>query len=32
MAKHSKVLDRYRLAMRLEGVLDTPYPAYVEVP
>ncbi len=26
MAKHSKVLDRYRLAMRLEGVLDTPYP------
>jgi hypothetical protein len=32
MAKHSKVLDRYRLAMRLEGVLDTSYPAYVEVP
>ncbi|RTG92563.1 hypothetical protein CSW39_02255 [Thermus scotoductus] len=32
MAKRSKVLDRYRLAMRLEGVLDTPYPAYVEVP
>lgn len=32
VAKHSKVLDRYRLAMRLEGVLDTPYPAYVEVP
>lgn len=32
MAKRSKVLDRYRLAMRLEGVLDTPYAAYVEVP
>jgi hypothetical protein len=32
IAKHSKVLDRYRLAMRLEGVLDTNYPAYVEVP
>ncbi|MDM7324910.1 MAG: hypothetical protein P3W93_008030 [Thermus sp.] len=32
VAKHSKVLDRYRLAMRLEGVLDTHYPAYVEVP
>lgn len=32
IAKHSKVLDRYRLAMRLEGVLDTPYPSYVEVP
>ena len=32
VAKHSKVLDRYRLAMRLEGILDTSYPAYVEVP
>lgn len=32
VAKHSKVLDRYRLAMHLEGVLTTPYPAYVEVP
>ncbi|AFV76345.1 hypothetical protein Theos_1308 [Thermus oshimai JL-2] len=32
VAKRSKVLDRYRLAMRLEGVLDTSYPAYVEVP
>lgn len=32
IAKHSKVLDRYRLAMRLERVLDTTYPAYVEVP
>ncbi len=32
VAKRSKVLDRYRLAMRLEGVLNTSYPAYVEVP
>ena len=32
VAKHSKVLDRYRLAMALEHVLDTPYPAYVEIP
>ncbi|MCM8748930.1 hypothetical protein NET02_07235 [Thermomicrobiaceae bacterium CFH 74404] len=32
LAKHSKVLDRYRLAMALEGVLTCPYPAYVEVP
>ena len=32
VAKHSKVLDRYRLAMFLENVLATPYPAYVEVP
>jgi hypothetical protein len=32
MAKHSKVLSRYRLAMALEGVLQTGYPAYVEVP
>ncbi len=32
MAKHSKVLARYRLAMALEGVLATTYPAYVEVP
>jgi hypothetical protein len=32
MAKHSKVLDRYRLAMALEGILTTEYPAYVEVP
>lgn len=32
LAKHSKVLDRYRLAMALEGVLSCPYPAYVEVP
>jgi len=32
VAKHSKVLSRYRLAMALEGVLQTDYPAYVEIP
>jgi hypothetical protein len=32
VAKHSKVLSRYRLAMALEGVLQTDYPAYAEVP
>jgi hypothetical protein len=32
LAKHSKVLSRYRLAMALEGVLQTDYSAYVEVP
>jgi len=32
LAKHSKVLDRYRLAMALEGVMSVNYPAYVEVP
>lgn len=32
IAKHSKVLARYRLAMALEGILGTDYPAYVEVP
>lgn len=32
VAKHSKVLTRYRLAMSLEDVLQTDYPAYVEVP
>lgn len=32
VAKHSKVLSRYRFAMALEGVLQTDYPAYVEVP
>ena len=32
VAKHSKVLSRYRLAMALEGVLQVDYPAYVEVP
>lgn len=32
IAKHSKVLSRYRLAMALEHVLTTDYSAYVEVP
>lgn len=32
VAKHSKVLSRYRLAMALEDVLQTTYPAYLEVP
>jgi hypothetical protein len=32
VAKHSKVLARYRLAMTLEGILTTDFPAYVEVP
>jgi hypothetical protein len=32
MAKHSKALARYRLAMALEGVLRVDYPAFVEVP
>jgi hypothetical protein len=32
LAKHSKVLTRYRLAMALERILTTDYPVYVEVP
>lgn len=32
VSKHSKVFQRYRLAMGIEGVLRTDYPAYVEVP
>jgi hypothetical protein len=32
VAKHSKVLIRYRLAMALEGVLNTSWPAYIMVP
>ena len=32
VAKQSKVLDRYRLAMALEGILTTNYPAYIAVP
>ena len=32
IAKHSKVLDRYRLAMALENILTTNYPAFVPVP
>jgi hypothetical protein len=31
-AKTSQVLTRYRLAMALEGVMGTDYPAYVEIP
>ena len=32
IAKHSKVLDRYRLAMAIENVLTTGYPAFTPVP
>jgi hypothetical protein len=32
VAKHSKVLQRYRLAMAIEAVLRTDFPAYVDVP
>lgn len=32
IAKHSKVLDRYHLALALEGVLQREEPLYVEVP
>jgi hypothetical protein len=32
VAKHNAVLTRYRLAMSLEGVLQTDYPAYIEIP
>jgi hypothetical protein len=32
VAKGSKVLERYRLAMAIEGVLATDYPAFVEIP
>lgn len=32
IAKHSKVLSRYRLAMALEKVMQSPFPCYVEVP
>lgn len=31
ISKSSKVLDRYRLAMALENVLTTDYPAFVEI-
>lgn len=31
VAKHSKVLDRYELAMALEGMLKVKYPAYLEI-
>ncbi|MDE0028085.1 MAG: hypothetical protein OXU42_01605 [Deltaproteobacteria bacterium] len=32
VTKHSKVLSRYRLAMALEGVMQSPFPCYVEIP
>lgn len=32
IAKNSKVLSRYRLAMALEEVLQSPFPCYVEIP
>jgi hypothetical protein len=32
IAKHSKVLQTYRLALALEGVLRNTYPSYVEIP
>ncbi|MCS7268667.1 MAG: DNA double-strand break repair nuclease NurA [Geminicoccaceae bacterium] len=32
LAKRSKVLDRYRLAMALEGIMQEPFPCFVEVP
>lgn len=32
VAKHSKVLSRYRLAMALEGILMTEYAASVDIP
>jgi hypothetical protein len=31
-AKHSKVLARYRLAMALEGILNSDFPCFLEVP
>jgi hypothetical protein len=32
VAKHSKVLARYRLAMAIEGIMTCDYPAFLEVP
>jgi len=32
VAKHNAAIARYRLAMALEQILTTPYPAYLEVP
>ncbi|BCM91133.1 hypothetical protein IAD21_02997 [Abditibacteriota bacterium] len=32
VAKHSKVLSRYRLAMALENILMTTFPTYAEIP
>jgi hypothetical protein len=32
IAKHSKVIQRYRLAMAIEGVMAHDYPCFVEIP
>jgi hypothetical protein len=32
LAKHSKVLARYQLAMTIENIMDDPYPCYLEIP
>lgn len=32
IAKHSKVIDRYRLAMYIENIMTVNYPCYVEIP
>ncbi|KNZ68652.1 hypothetical protein Tfer_2743 [Thermincola ferriacetica] len=32
LAKHSKVLERYRLAMHIENIMTVNYPCYVEIP
>jgi len=32
VAKHSKVLERYKLAMHIENVMTSGYPCYVEIP
>jgi hypothetical protein len=32
MAKHSKVLARYRMAMALENIMTAEYPSYLEIP
>jgi hypothetical protein len=32
LAKHSKVLQRYQLAMNIEKIMTEPYPCFVEIP
>jgi len=32
VAKHSKVIDRYRLIMHIDGIMKTKYPCYARVP
>jgi hypothetical protein len=32
LAKHSKVLERYQLAMTIEHIMDEPYPSYLAIP